>query len=127
LPVLAIAAALLVGVFFWQRRDTTPVPGRQPVVFAMALNPGTLRSAGEQAQVMAIPPDSEIVRIDFRSAGAIKATVRLIDTGNTIWTGETKQGVAELRAAILAHGDYVATTFDAAGEELADYTFRVRR
>lgn len=127
LPVLAIAAALLAGIFMWERRENSPVPGKQPVVFAMALNPGTLRFASERAQVMTIPPSAEIVRIDFRSAGAVKATVRLIDTGNAVWTGDAKQGVAELRAPILGNGDYVATTFDAAGEELADYTFRVRR
>jgi anti-sigma factor RsiW len=127
LPVLAIAAALLVAILLWERRETSPAPGKQPVVFAMVLNPGTLRSAGEQSQTMTIPPAAEIVRIDFRSPGAVKAVVRLIDTGNAVWTGEAKQGVAELRAPMLANGDYVATTFDAAGEELADYTFRVRR
>jgi hypothetical protein len=51
----------------------------------------------------------------------------LIDRGNAVWTSERKQGVAKLGADALADGVYVATAFDAVGEDLAGYTFRVRR
>ena len=51
----------------------------------------------------------------------------MIDRGNAVWTSERKQGVAKLGADALANGVYVATAFEAAGENLAGYTFRVRR
>ena len=61
--------------------------------------------------------------------GRIRGRARrwLIDRRNAVWTSERKRGVAELGADALANGDYVATAFDAVDEDLADYTFRVRR
>jgi anti-sigma factor RsiW len=122
---IAVAAALLLGFFFWNRRE--PAPVKAPVLFAITLSPGTLRAAGEAPQVVKIPLDADLVRITLAGPAAARAVVKLVDNGASVWTAELRQTAVEIPVGALKDGDYVATTLNSAGEELADYSFRVQR
>ena len=110
----AAVAVLVIGVFLgW------PEPGMD-----VKLEAGTLRGA-ETAQVVRIGSGVKKLRVDFGNGGAVRGRIRMVDTGQDVWTGELAKGVGVVPA--LAAGDYVGTVMDEAGEELADYGFRVER
>lgn len=118
---LAAAAMICIAVFLAWRP-----PGA--AVVAVTLVPGGVRSAAEAPQFADVPAGAGVVRITWQNDGAaVQAFVRQIDTGNELWRGAVRGGVSEVPAALLAPGDYVATTLAEDGEERNDYTFRVRR
>jgi anti-sigma-K factor RskA len=123
--MLTAAAALLfmVGGAVWFLSRDQPA-----MMVAVVLQPGTQRSAGDQAQTVRIPPGTAWVRIELAEGGAAKAgVVRFVDSGGEVWRGPVEAGSAKVPADRLAAGDHVLTTKAANGEELDDYVFRVDR
>lgn len=116
-----LAAALAIA--FWNVR-----PMEEAVVHTAALSPGTFRSTDE-GHTVRIPPEATVVRIEWRGpqTGAVKIVVRSGNNCEPVWTGAIQSGRSDLPAGALPAGDYEATTLNAAGEETADYTFRVTR
>jgi anti-sigma factor RsiW len=115
---LAVAAAVLALFFFMPKKDA-------PVVLAVALEAGALRSGTEKVQVVSVKPDVQFVRLRL-GAGA-RATLRFVDSGRIVASSALVDGYLELEAVGLQAGDYVATVMDGQGEEIADFVFRLAR
>lgn len=113
-PWAVAAAALLAG--FWPAESG---------VLAVALTPGGLRSGGDSVQRVRLAPEHRIVRLVLATEGAVTATLRFVDSGANVWSGQVTDGSVSIPAAKLAAGDHLLTVRDSRGEEIADYTFRV--
>lgn len=116
-PVIAFLAAFLFLIQYQPSR-----PKVAPVTIAFQLQAGALRSS-EAPQILRIPANANFVQLEFSNPGAA-STVRLrhVDSGSQTWRGPLNANVP--REAFLP-GDMIATLLSAAGEELADCTFRV--
>jgi len=124
--LLAAAAAIAFGVYLNRQPESQAPPAPPVSVFAMSLQPGGVRSAGQKPQVISIPRDVNVIRITWMAnGGASMVEVRHIDSGRIVWTGPIQAGFSDLPALILIAGDYVATARTAGGEETADYVFRI--
>ena len=119
-----LAAAAVVMVCFWvmQRPERGPVVVPEPAVMAVVLTPGGVR--GEAGpQMVRIGPYVEAVRFTWKGvAGAATVSIRNVDSGAVVWTGEASAPVLSVR---LNTGDHVATVRDRAGVEIADFVFMV--
>jgi len=129
--VLSVGVVLRV---FWGGLDAPPRPKPEPAVFAFALVPGTLRSgegsAAPPPQLARIPANAVAVTIDLAGARVNPphtARIYFVDTGQEVWKGAVREGRVRVPSSQLRAGDHVLTTIGAAGEELADYVFRVVR
>lgn len=131
LAPVAVAVLLLIGFVSFRNKQSGKevVTGDRKApeaVFAFALAPGTVRGA-EGQQVVVVPPSAGVLRITFQSAGeASTVEIRNVDSGAKA-SFDLRGGVVEAEAGRFAAGDYVATLFNDLGEELADYSFRIRR
>lgn len=127
---VAIAIVLIVGMFSLRRDTTGPGDdGGQKAtvpVFAFSLIPGTVRGT-ERQQTVVVPRTATRLRLNLEGVEAgRRVEVRNVDTAAII-TVEVRAGKAELDANQLGNGDYIATVSDGAGQELADYSFRITR
>lgn len=116
----ALAATLLVGIWWVGSAGRPATEGPLAVV----LTPGVLR-ATEAAQLVQIGPAVKELSVDFKNPEAVRGRIRDIDTGKLVWEGALRNGVGRMPA--FGAGDFVATLENAAGEEIADYAFRVTR
>jgi hypothetical protein len=132
--MLVLSAGVALRVFWGGGQDTPPRPKPEPAVFAFALVPGTLRSGegapGPPPQLARIPATAVAVTIDLAGARVNPphtARIYFVDTGQEVWKGAVREGRVRVPSSQLRAGDHVLTTIGAAGEELADYVFRVVR
>lgn len=127
IPVGVAVAALLVVLVVIPRRDSERQT-EPPVVIAAMIRPGTLRSGAPGVQIVAVPPNATILRLELGDRKAISGRLRFVDTNQIVWTGTVSEGRAEISVQpALKSGDYVLTTLDGSGEELGDYSFRILR
>ena len=115
---LAVAAAVLALFFFMPKKDA-------PVVLAVALEAGALRSGTEKVQVVSVKPEVRFVRL--RLGAGVSARLRFVDSGRIVASSALVDGYLELEAAGLQAGDYVATVMDGQGEAIADIELRLAR
>lgn len=120
------------------RPPVAPEPAVAPKgspVFAFALVPGTLRSADRQ-QVVRFPVNTGTLRVNFtvprgsslaRGVRVARVRVRNLDTGAVFEAPVRMRAAVPLVASKVPDGDYVATLLGVGGNELLDYSFRVRR
>lgn len=114
---VAAFAVLVMGLFWGMRPE-------QIVHQDVRLTAGTLRGA-EGPQVVRVGAGVTELLVDFGNSEAVRVRVRGVDSGREAWAGAVERGGAKM--PVFAAGDYVATVMDRAGEELADYSFRVER
>ena len=154
---LPVAAALLltVGLWLFQRQETTdvavdeppsatdsappavPAPRVEPRVLSMSLVPWMTRS-GDDTVALVIPEGVDVVSLTLQGervpgTGSLQVVVRTVP-GREIWRGvampprEGETGVsarAELPARVLPPDDYIVTLSDQGGE-VDQYFLRVR-
>jgi hypothetical protein len=130
--IMAVAAVLLLAVVlrWW---FTTPPPqisrqtpaARAQVVIAFELAGGITRDGGSQP-TLTIPANAHVVRITAKPE--FYGAVLRKPEGTEIWRVDglpQRSTTVDVPANRLAAGTYILTLYGPAGEEIADYAFRV--